>query len=112
MNPEDGIMAPDGPREGLRNVGRIQCERHEICRARVCPYELWKNKWKPLNGEEPCFFLKEAHLAEGTKRFGKNAESNPNPAYGAREIASFVGRTYINTCTGEQLRACVNETQR
>ena len=112
MNSHSRSNGPDGPKNGLGNVGRNRCERHTNCRAIVCPLEPWKRNRKRRKGEALCFYLKEAQSAKGTKRTGSNVSSNPHAADEAREIASFVSRTYIKTRTGAQLRAAVDEAQR
>ncbi len=92
-----------GRRAKRANIGRKNCDRHEICRAKVCPFEPWKRNKKRRKNERVCYYLREMEKATGTTRSGPIKTSNPDPADEARQIAGKISRDYILSLSPAEL---------
>ena len=85
------------------SAGRANCDRHAICRAKVCPFEPWKRNKKRRKNERVCYYLREMEKAPGTTRSGPIKTSNPDPADEARQIAGKISRDYILSLSPAEL---------
>ena len=90
-------------------IGRKNCLRDAVCRARACPLEPWNKDLKRLKTEQVCFYLREAERAGRSSESRWAKGSNPDTATEARRIAGHTKRTYFLSLSPSNVRSSENQ---